>query len=177
MGIFSKGARVKAETIIGAVLIVEKPSRPYLGIRFQTPFEGMFAQVSLALKELRKWSKANGLAEEAPYFLRYYHCDMKATMEVEAGLATACGLPGQGRIQPGALPAGRYASLVYVGNGYTGNKTLIEWVRSRGDLAFDRWDTEAGDNFCSRYERYLTDPKQEHRKKKWEIEVAIKLKD
>jgi hypothetical protein len=49
-------------------------------------------------------------------------------------------------------------------------------VRGQG-LAFDRWDTEEGDNFRSRYETYLTDPKIEPRKTKWQIEVAIKLAD
>jgi hypothetical protein len=43
---------------------------------------------------------------------------------------------------------------------------MIEWVRGKG-LDFDRWDTKAGDNFRSRYESYLTDPKTEHRKTKW----------
>lgn len=72
---------MKAENVIGPVSIVEKPERPYLGIRFTTPFEGMFALVTKELKELRKWSKANDLAEAGPYFLRYYHCDMKQIMD------------------------------------------------------------------------------------------------
>jgi len=53
---------------------------------------------------------------------------------------------------------------------------LIEWVRAQG-LEFDRWDTEQGDNFRGRYETYLTDPKIEPRKSRWQIEVAIKLAD
>ena len=44
-------------------------------------------------------------------------------------------------------------------------------------MDFDRWDTEQGDNFRSRYETYLTDLTIEPRKSKWEIEVAIKLAD
>jgi hypothetical protein len=56
---------MKVETIIGPVSIVEKPERPYLGIRFETPFDGMFALVAKALKELRKWSKENSLSDEA----------------------------------------------------------------------------------------------------------------
>lgn len=72
---------MKAETIIGPGSIVEKPERSYLGIRLSTPFGGMFAVVTKALKELRKWSKENSLSEEGPYFVRYYHCDMKDIME------------------------------------------------------------------------------------------------
>jgi hypothetical protein len=53
---------------------------------------------------------------------------------------------------------------------------LIEWVRAQG-IDFDRWDTEEGDNFRGRYETFLTDPKIEPRKSKWQIEVAIKVAD
>ena len=56
---------MKAENIIGPASIVDKPERPYLGIRFETRFDGMFALVTKALKELRKWSKENSLSDEA----------------------------------------------------------------------------------------------------------------
>ena len=104
---------MKAENLIGSASLVDKPERPYFGIRFETPFDGMFALVAKALKELRKWSKENSLSEEGPYFLRYYHCDMKRTMDVEVGLMTNSGLVGEGRIKPGSLPNGRYETLVY----------------------------------------------------------------
>jgi hypothetical protein len=74
------------------------------------------------------------------------------------------------------LPAGRYASLIYTGSGYAGNKALVDWAKANG-IAWDRWNDAKGDAFCSRYESYLTDPKVEPHKTKWKIEVAIKLAD
>jgi hypothetical protein len=85
-------------------------------------------------------------------------------------------LPEEDPIQADVLPAGRYANLIYSGGGISANKALIEWVRAQG-MDFDRWDTAQGDNFRSRYECFLTDPKVEPRKSKWKIEVAIKLAD
>lgn len=61
---------MKAENIIGSASIVDKPVRPYLGIRFDTPFNGMFALVTKALKELQKCNKENLTSEEGPYFVR-----------------------------------------------------------------------------------------------------------
>ena len=127
---------MKAENIIGPVSIVEKPERAYLGIRFKTPFDGMFALVTVALKELRKWSKENSLSDEGPYFLRYYLTEMKGIMDVEVGLMTNSGLVGQGRIKPGSLPKGRYATLVYRGNGLRGNQALMKWSIDNG-ITFD----------------------------------------
>ncbi|UJW87257.1 hypothetical protein [Devosia sp. SL43] len=53
----------------------------------------MFAVATRALKALRTWSKATGTQEDGPYFLRYYHCDMNAVMEIEAGFLTDAAAP------------------------------------------------------------------------------------
>jgi hypothetical protein len=76
-------------------------------------------------------------------------------------------------IEVGA-PVGRYASLIYIGNGLAGNKALIDWAKAN-KIDWDRWEDPNGDAFRSRIETYLTDSKVEPRKTKWEIEVAIKL--
>lgn len=167
---------MKAENIIGPASIIEKPERPYLGIRFETPFDGMFAVATTALKELRKWSKANGLSEEGPYFLRYYHCDMKSMMDVEAGLVTNAGLVGEGRIKPGFLPKGRYATLVYQGNGLRGNQALMKWAKDNG-ITFDPLVADIVESYTCRYEAYLTDYRIEPRKLLWDVELSIRLAD
>lgn len=167
---------MKAETVIGPVSIVEKPERPYLGIRFETPFSGMFAVITKALKELRKWSKENGLSEEGPYFVRYYHCDMTDIMDVEVGLMTNSGHAGQGRIQPGSLPQGRYATLVYKGNGLRGNQALMKLAREN-KVRLDPLVVGAVESYTCRYEAYLTDYRLEPRKLLWDVELSIKIAD
>ena len=165
---------MKAENIIGPASIVDKPERPYLGIRLETPFGGMFAVITKALKELRKWSRENSLSEEGPYFVRYYHCDMQDIMQVEVGLLTNSGLPGEGRIKPGLLPKGRYATLVYRGNGLRGNQALMKWARDHG-VKFDPIDAGLAESYVCRYEAYLTDYRVESRKLLWDVELSIKI--
>lgn len=167
---------MKAENVIGPVSIIKKPERPYLGIRFETPFGGMFAMATKALKELRKWSKENSLSEEGPYFLRYYHCDMKSIMEVEVGLITQPGHAGEGRIRPGSLPEGRYATLIYRGNGLRGNQALLKWAADH-DVKFDPLVAGQAESYVCRYEAYLTDYRVESRKLLWEVELSIKVAD
>jgi effector-binding domain-containing protein len=167
---------MKAENIIGPVSIVEKPQRPYLGIHLNTPFGGMFAVITKALKELRKWSKENGLSEEGPYFVRYYHCDMTDIMEVEVGLMTNSGHAGEGNIKPGSLPKGRYATLIYKGNGLRGNQALMKWANDNG-VKFEPLDPNAKESYVCRYEAYLTDYRVESRKLLWDVELSIKVTD
>lgn len=158
------------------IKVEQRPEIPYMGIRFVHPFAGMFKQIDSAKKELTRWFKARKITPSGPPLLRYYVIDMKGAMELEYGIQVATLLPGDERVKGATLPAGRYTSLIYSGGGFQGNKTLIEGSRALG-LEFDRWDTEQGDNFRCRYEMFLTDPKVEPRKTKWEIEVAIKLVD
>ena len=153
-----------------------RPEKPYMGIRFQAPFSGMFKQVDLAKRELVKWFKEREITPGTPPMLRYHVIDMKGEMDLEYCIPIQAPLVGDERVKAGVLPPGHYVSLIYSGGGLRGNKALIEGARARG-LVFDRWDTEKGDVFRCRYEAYLTDPKIEPRKTKWDIEVAIKLAD
>jgi hypothetical protein len=167
---------MKAQNVIGPASVVAKPERPYLGIRFESPFNGMFAVATRHLKDLRKWARANQLADEGPYFLRYYRCEMSKIMDVEAGLMTTSRHPAYGHIQPGSLPGGNYATLTYRGNGLRGNQALMAWASDRG-VKFDPLDPTERESYMCRYEAYLTDHRVEPRKLLWDVELSIRLAD
>ena len=164
---------MKAENIIGPASIVEKQERPCFGVRFETPFNGMFAVVTKVLKEMRKWANHNGVSEEGPFFLRYHHIDMQGIMDVEVGFMTEADIAEDDRIKRGGLPGGKYATLTYRGNGLRGNQALLNWIRENA-IALDHI---AGDeaSFSSRYEAYLTDYRVEPRKLLWDVELSIKV--
>ena len=163
-------------TTVSEIRIDERSEQPTLGIRTRAPFKGMFKVVDQLRKEMGTWILQHGIEPEGPPFLRYHVIDMAGEMDIEFGIPVKEVQPGDERVSAGVLPEGRYASLVYTGSGLTGNKTLIEWAKNNG-ITWDRWDGEKGDAFRARFESYLTDPKIEHRKTRWEIEVAIKLAD
>jgi effector-binding domain-containing protein len=163
-------------TTVSQPRIDYRNKKSYMGIRTQVPMKGMFQVVDKLRREMSTWLKQQGVELAGPPFLRYHVIDMAGEMDIEVGIPVATALPGDGRVSANVLPEGRYASVIYVGNGLTGNKTLIEWAKANG-IAWDRWEDPKGDAFRSRCETYLTDPKTEHRKTKWEIEVAIKLAD
>ena len=163
-------------TTIGKPKIDQRPKITYMGIRTIAPFKGMSKVVSGISKELTMWIDQNKVKTSGPPFLRFHVIDMRGSMDISFCFPVRKALPDDGDVKADAIPAGRYASLIYSGGGISGNRALIEWVRAQG-LNFDRWNTEQGDNFRGRYETYLTDPKIEPRKSKWKIEVAIKLAD
>jgi effector-binding domain-containing protein len=152
------------------------PERPTLGIRVVTPFRGMLAVRDQLLQELRSWI-ADARIETMGYgFLRLHVIDMKGPMDIEVGLVTQEPQPGDGRVEQGRLPAGRYATLTYKNHDLRANRALIEWARDNG-LEFDRRDVSEGDLFVCRYEAYPTDPKLEPRKTQRPVQLAFKLAD
>ncbi|HET9905393.1 MAG TPA: GyrI-like domain-containing protein [Anaerolineales bacterium] len=153
---------------IGKPRIDKRPKQVYMGIRTIAPFKGMFKVVSKIAGELNAWVEENKIKTAGPPFLRYHVIDMRGFMDISYCVPVRKALPDDGNVKAEVLPAGRYASLIYSGGGISGNRALIEWVRAQG-MDFDRWDSEQGDNFRSRYETYLTDPTVEPRKSKWQI--------
>lgn len=161
-------------TTIGKPKIDKRPKLTYMGIRTISPFKGMSKKIDRLADELSSWVDENKVKTAGPSFLRYHVIDMRGFMDISYCVPVRKAFPDDGNIKADVIPAGRYASLIYSGGGISGNRALIEWVRAQG-MDFDRWDTDEGDNFRGRYETFLTDPKIEPRKSRWQIEVAIKL--
>ena len=161
---------------IGSPGIDQRPARQYVGLRIITPFEGMFAQADKLFKELRQWVNEHGVANQGPYFLRYHVIDMQGRMDVEARFVVTSKQPGDARVKEGVLPAGRYAHLTYSRYALRGNQALLIWMKEK-KLEADREAISTGDAFGCRYEAYLTDYRTEPRKKKWQVDLAIRLRD
>jgi hypothetical protein len=99
---------------------------------------------------------------------------MTDIMEVEVGLMTNSAHTGEGRIKPGSLPKGRYATLIYKGNGLRGNQALMKWAKDN-EVKFEPIDVSLAESYVCRYEAYLTDYRIESRKLLWDVELSIKI--
>ena len=162
--------------IIEPARLVTHADRSYVGLRVVTPFRGMLGRRDELLQELRTWIEHSQVKPVGHGFLRLHVIDMNGPMDIEVGFLTREPSEGEGRIRPGLLPGGRYATLTYRDHSMRANRALIEWARTK-DVEFDRRDEPEGDRFECRYEAYLTDPKVEPRKTKWEVKLAIKVAD
>jgi len=159
-------------------IIDERPERHTAGIRIKAPIRDFKKVIPRTLTEVLAWATEHRVGTGEPPFMRLYVIDMEGDMDMELGIRVAEPIESNGRIVPGLLPAGRYASLIYTGRdrGYAGNGALINWGQKQG-LKWDSWETPMGEAFACRYEAFLTDPAEEPDHKKWQTEVAIKLAD
>lgn len=156
-----------------------RPAQHYAGIRTQIRMEEMAGGVIPQLHdEVLEWLQIQGTTPSGAPLMRYYVIAMPDYLDIELAWPVAEPVAGNGRVQPGTLPEGRYASLIYTDatKGIEGNGVLIGWAEANG-IHWDRWDDEKGDAFRCRYETYLTGPEDDPDMTKWETEVAIKLAD
>lgn len=161
-------------TIMTAPKLADRPAQPYMGIRTQAAMDALPHVIPEALDAVFAWLAARGIAPAGAPFIRYHVIDMAAQLDIELGVPVSSTIAGDGRVQAGELPAGRYASLIYTGidNGIEGNRALIEWAAANG-IQWDRWDDPRGDAFRSRYETFLTGPDENPDPAQWQTEVAI----
>jgi effector-binding domain-containing protein len=156
--------------------VVERPPQHYVGIRTITPFRGMLSKRNELLDELFGWLRETGADDSGMFFLRLHVIDMAGPMDLEVGVMTAGPLPGDDRVRPSTLPAGRYATLTYRNHSLRANRALLDWVAAEG-LVLDRRDVPEGDLFACRYEAFRTDPRTEPRKTRWAVELDFRLAD
>src|SRR5262245_48005527 len=150
--------------------LVYRPEIHYLGLRVVTPFRGMLAKRDELLRELIEWPHLKQVADAGPFFLRLIVIDMDGDMEIEVGAITPHAEEGDDRVSAGVLPAGNYATLTYRDHAMRANKALLDWAAAEG-VALDRDNDPRGDRFACRYEAYLTDPRTQPRKTKWEVQL------
>ena len=157
--------------------IVERGEQPYVGILARVTMRDIGPTAQTLLPEVYGWLARRGIAAAGPPFFRYNVIDMARELEIEFGVPTREAVAGDGRVEAGRLPAGRYASLVFRGpyeELYDANSILIGWARERG-IGWDSEQTAAGERFGCRLEIYRTDPREEPDQSKQETEVAIRI--
>lgn len=158
--------------------IEERAEQPYAGIRTLARLDEFGTVIPQLLDEIFDWLAEQDIKPSGPSFMRYHVINMADKMDVELGVPVVSPVSGDGRVSGGALPAGRYASLIYTGieYGIKGNAALLEWGAQQ-NLVWDRWEADNGDGFVARVEFYLTDPDDEPDPAKWETEIAIRIAD
>jgi effector-binding domain-containing protein len=158
--------------------IVTRAEQPYVAIRGRVTMAGIGA-LGARTPEVFAWLGARGLPPAGPPFLKYNVIDMARQLEIDNGVPVAATADGDGDIIAGVLPAGRYATLTHVGHPSelaAATKTLLDWAAGQG-LTWDMSLGADGEQWASRLEFYLTDPREEPDMSKWVTQLAFRLAD
>lgn len=150
--------------------IVERQEQAYAGIRVRVTWQELGRVVPPLWPEVFGWLGRKGVAPSGSPFMLYLQVDMEGEMEVVAGVPVAVPVTGDGRVEVGSVPAGRYAALVHTGPPeeiVEANVEIQRWGEENGV----RWQVD-GDRWAGRIEYSLTDPAEEPDRTRWQTEVA-----
>jgi effector-binding domain-containing protein len=158
--------------------LVTRPEQPYVGVR-ATVTLSTIGQVADRIGELIGWLAARGAAPAGAPFLRYWVIDMPGHLDVEAGVPIADPLDGESDLAVGALPAGRYATVIHHGHpdelvGATAG--LLSWAAAHG-LTWDAHDEPDGTAWGCRLEVFMSNPMEQPDMTQWDTELVFKLAD
>ncbi len=158
--------------------ITYREDQPYVAIRGVVTMRTI-ATIADRLGEVFGWLGARGVEPAGAPFFKYDRIDMDSTLEIEVGVPVATPIAGQGDVEAGVLPAGRYVEVSQAGHpdellGVTAD--LLAWAADQG-LRWDVRESPEGELWGSRLEFYLTDPAEEPDLAKWETELAFRLSD
>ena len=149
--------------------------QPYAAIPVKVSMDELGSVVPPLTGQVFDWLADRGIRPAGPPFWRYVVVDMDADLELETGVAVASAVEGDERIRTGALPGGRYATVVHKGHPDTlvsATRNLLDWAEQRGL----EWDAN-GKAWGCRLEEYLSDPGEVPDMSQWETRLAFRLRD
>jgi effector-binding domain-containing protein len=149
--------------------------QPYVAIPVSVRIEELGSVVPPLTDRVFDWLFARGIAPTGPPFWRYVVVDMENKLELETGAPVATPIEGDSQIRTGVLPAGRYATVVHLGDPdtlVTATRDLLQWASARGL----EWDAD-GYTWGCRLEEYLSDPEEVPDMNQWQTRLAFRLRD
>jgi effector-binding domain-containing protein len=167
-------------------LIQWRAAQPYVGIPAQAASEKEFrAAVDRGFPELFGWLRENGIQPSEAPFIRYLEVAGDGQpLRFELGAPITDEVPGGAPVRAGALPAGRYATLLHTGPYNSAEAPdlsdaraeLLDWVRGQG-IELNGSATARGTAFEACVERYLTNAAEEPDWSKWRTELAYLISE
>ena len=167
------------------VVVEQRAEQTSVGIRKSTTMATLAPDLLPLLQEVFGFLARQALSPAGPPFWRYHCIDMAANLEVEvgvpiiaAGAGTALNFDGGTRVELGALPAGRYATVMHTGHPdrlLEATLALLEWANAEGET-WDMTPTPEGERWGCRLEEYLTDPAEQPDMNQWQTRLAFRLR-
>jgi effector-binding domain-containing protein len=158
--------------------LVVRQEQPYLSIPIQVA-QKEWKKATALVSELIEWMDEHRIEWAGPPFFRYWIIgDMDTHFHIEVGIPVVAPLAGDGRVIPGTIPGGIYATLVHTGSPDALDLSL-SILQTWGIHQGLQWNNQIeGDTeiWGARFEFYLTDPALQPNQEKWSVEIAYQVK-
>lgn len=154
--------------------VLTRTEQPYVAIAIRATLRE-WGSVNALVPEVYGWLAGRGIEPAGAVFYRHLVIGgLDEKFSVEVGVPVAAPVEGDGRVLPGAKPAGRYVVATHHGHPdgiAASHLALVDWaVREGVPLAVE--PAEGGEVWQGMFESYLSDPAVEPDMTKWRTELA-----
>jgi effector-binding domain-containing protein len=156
-----------------------REQQPYVAIKVTVDIREVPSVVPPLIPEVAYWMEQHDLPEQGPCFFRYLSCTQNGRITVEAGIPSPVVSEGNGRIEPGYFPPGRYLKLTHMGhysNLRQAHMFLESWVGENG-LVLDQQMLNGDVLWSGRSEFYINDCERVPDPEKWQTDILFLLAD
>lgn len=161
---------------MGEPKIEEQAEQPYVAVSASVRQPEIPQVVPAMFGEIFGWVGSHDVAQTGPAFIRYRGTDASGVMEIEVGCPVAAPHAGDERVKADSFPAGRYATVVYVGP-YDRlcdvHCALGEWIGKNNLRLVETKHADGSEVWGARTEFYISDPAEEPDPQKWETWVSF----
>jgi hypothetical protein len=160
-------------------IVAERAAQPYMAIRTLVTMQTIGEVLPGLHPQVRRWLRAHGLQPAGQPFFKFSLIDMDRKLEVEDGFPIAATMTGDDQVLAGVRPAGRYATLRYIGHpdGLVDATAFLRESAGREGLTRDMANTPDGERWAASLEIGETDPADQPGTTKWTTQLAFRLAD
>lgn len=155
--------------------IESRPERPYVAITRRVSMESFASVVPALLGQVFGWLTDAGIEPARPPFFRYALINMPGQMEISAGVPIPAAVAGDGGVEAGTIPAGRYVTAMHTGHPselMEATGRLLEWAEAAG-VTWAMHPESDGEHWDGRFEFYFDSPDDQPDMTKWRTELAF----
>jgi effector-binding domain-containing protein len=131
-----------------SIELKDQPAQPTLIIRTRSSVQHLGKVLGPAFEAVMEYLGELGKQPAGPSFVVYYNDDLQ-NLDMGIGFPVSKALPGKGEVQASAIPAGKYATCLYIGSYRhisAAYDALAQWMKDNGY-----------EGTGSSYEMYLND--------------------
>lgn len=156
-----------------------REAQPYASIRKRVAMQDIPKDLPPLIFEVLRWVDSKKLKQAGPAFFRYLSMEKGNMMETEVGIPLSELPQGDGRVQPGSFPSGKYLTARHTGpyQDLPKSHMAMDSYAKEHDLEEGRITGDRGQTWGTRAEFYVTDPSVEKDPSKWETDLFLLLAD
>ena len=156
--------------------IEQHAEQHYAAISERVSMEEIPVKLPPLIGQVHEWLQQRKIESVGPPFFRYR--SMKNNqMLVDVGWPVQKKIDGDGRVEAGYFPEGRYVSVTHIGPYMKLNSAHMELEKYAKEHNLREKATQKDGEWGSRAEIYPTDPVKEPNSEKWETIIQFLLED